>query len=99
MSGNLNIVNPTRKKKILIIAANPGVSSQTGWPVGFWWAEVTHPYHAFVEAGRRVLLLDVGDEAGVVPFAENLVDRFGSCGHALLHPGAKAIGLRARARK
>jgi putative intracellular protease/amidase len=37
-----------------LIAANPSVSPVTGWPVGFWWAEVTHPYWAFVEAGYEV---------------------------------------------
>lgn len=42
------------KKKILMIAANPAVSPTTGWPVGFWWAELTHPYWAFVEAGCEV---------------------------------------------
>jgi putative intracellular protease/amidase len=41
-------------KKVLIIAANPAVSPQTGWPVGFWWAELTHPYAAFREAGYQV---------------------------------------------
>jgi putative intracellular protease/amidase len=42
------------EKRILIIAANPGVSPTTGWPVGFWWAELTHPYWAFTEAGYKV---------------------------------------------
>lgn len=51
MSGDLNIAN---KKKILMIAANAGTSTVTGWPVGFWWAELTHPYWAFVEAGYEV---------------------------------------------
>jgi putative intracellular protease/amidase len=41
-------------RKVLIIAANPAVSPQTGWPVGFWWAELTHPYAAFREAGYQV---------------------------------------------
>ena len=26
-------------KRILILASNPAVSEQTGWPIGFWWAE------------------------------------------------------------
>ena len=39
------------QKKILIIAANPGTSPTTGWPVGFWWAELTHPFWVFTEAG------------------------------------------------
>jgi putative intracellular protease/amidase len=30
------------------------VSPTTGWPIGFWWAELTHPYWAFVEAGHEV---------------------------------------------
>lgn len=39
------------KKRILLIAANPAVSPTTSWPVGFWWAELTHPYWVFSEAG------------------------------------------------
>jgi putative intracellular protease/amidase len=54
MSGNLNVTNPARKKKILLVAANASTSTTTGWPVGFWWAELTHPYWAFVEAGYDV---------------------------------------------
>ncbi len=56
MSGNLNLTRPDQKKKVLLIVANPATSTQTGWPVGFWWAEVTHPYWAFVEAGYEVEL-------------------------------------------
>jgi putative intracellular protease/amidase len=41
-------------KKILIIAANAATSPVTGWPIGFWWAELVHPYWAFVEAGYTV---------------------------------------------
>jgi putative intracellular protease/amidase len=41
-------------KRILMIAANPAVSPVTGWPIGFWWAELTHPYWAFTEAGYKV---------------------------------------------
>lgn len=42
------------KKRVLLIASNNAVSPITQWPVGFWWAELTHPYHAFVEAGYDV---------------------------------------------
>ena len=42
------------KKRVLLIAANPGTSPTTGWPVGFWWAELTHPYWVFTEAGYEV---------------------------------------------
>jgi putative intracellular protease/amidase len=51
MSGAIDIYG---KKRVLIIAANPGVSPTTGWPIGFWWAELTHPYWVFTEAGYAV---------------------------------------------
>jgi putative intracellular protease/amidase len=54
MSVNANVTNPDRKKKVLLIAANPTSSPTTGWPIGFWWAELTHPYWAFTEAGYEV---------------------------------------------
>lgn len=51
MSANINVTNSSRKKRVLMVAANAAVSPVTGWPVGFWWAELTHPYWIFVEAG------------------------------------------------
>jgi len=51
MSATIDIHN---KKKVLMIAANPSTSPTTGWPVGFWWAELTHPYWTFAEAGYEV---------------------------------------------
>jgi putative intracellular protease/amidase len=54
MSANANVSDPTRRKRVLLIAANPATSPTTGWPVGFWWAELTHPYWAFTEAGYEV---------------------------------------------
>ena len=43
-------------KRVLFIAANPGISATTGWPIGFWWAELTHPYWAFTQAGYDVTI-------------------------------------------
>ena len=54
MSANTNLTRPDRKKKILVVASNPATSPVTGWPVGFWWAELTHPYVVFEEAGYDV---------------------------------------------
>jgi putative intracellular protease/amidase len=54
MSANVNVTNPERRKRVLLLAANPALSPTTGWPVGFWWAELTHPYWAFTEAGYDV---------------------------------------------
>lgn len=44
------------KGKILMVASSPAVSKQTGWPIGFWAAELTHPFHIFQEAGYEVAL-------------------------------------------
>ena len=41
-------------KRILILASNPAVSEQTGWPIGFWWAELAHPYWEFTQRGYHV---------------------------------------------
>jgi putative intracellular protease/amidase len=56
MSANVNVTNANRKKRVLMVIANPSTSITTGWPVGFWWAELTHPYWAFAEAGYEVEL-------------------------------------------
>jgi putative intracellular protease/amidase len=42
------------KGKILMVASSPTVSKQTGWPIGFWAAELTHPLRVFQEAGYEV---------------------------------------------
>jgi len=46
--------NAGNEGKILMIVSNPSVSKQTGWPIGVWYAEVTHPYWVFSEAGYSV---------------------------------------------
>lgn len=48
------------KKRVLMIVANPAISPTTKWPIGFWWAEVTHPYWAFTEAGYDVDIVSPG---------------------------------------
>jgi len=54
MSAEINILNPAKPKRVLLVASNPAVSEQTGWPIGFWWAELTHPYWEFTERGYLV---------------------------------------------
>lgn len=46
--------NAGNNGKILMIASNPSTSKQTGWPIGVWFAELSHPYWAFSEAGYTV---------------------------------------------
>jgi putative intracellular protease/amidase len=46
-----NAVNPNKRKRVAIVISNPSVSTTTGWPVGFWWSELAHPYFVFSEKG------------------------------------------------
>ena len=46
--------NAGHNGKVLMIASNPSVSKQTGWPIGVWYAELAHPYWVFSEAGYTV---------------------------------------------
>jgi putative intracellular protease/amidase len=49
-----NVVNSKNKKRVAIVISNPAQSSTTGWPVGFWWSELSHPYYEFAEKGYEV---------------------------------------------
>lgn len=44
----------TKPRRVAIVIANPAVSTTTGWPVGFWWSELSHPYFVLTEAGYEV---------------------------------------------
>jgi putative intracellular protease/amidase len=56
MTASIDILDPAKPKKVLIVASNPSTSAQTGWPIGFWWSELTHPYWEFVEHGYQVTI-------------------------------------------
>src|SRR5580765_4813446 len=49
-----NPVSPKHPKRVAIVISNPAVSTITGWPVGFWWSELTHPYFKLTEKGHEV---------------------------------------------
>lgn len=44
------------QKRVLIVVANPSVSTTLGYPVGFWASELTHPYVEFRDAGYAVTI-------------------------------------------
>jgi putative intracellular protease/amidase len=39
-----------------MVVANPTTSTTTGWPVGFWAAELTHPYYEFTRVRYDVVI-------------------------------------------
>jgi len=54
MGAAIDVLNPEKPKHVALIASNPATSKQTGWPIGFWWSELTHPYWEFAEHGYHV---------------------------------------------
>ncbi len=51
---NPNVVSLKRPKRVAIVIANPALSTTSGWPVGFWWSELAHPYYEFSQKGYEV---------------------------------------------
>lgn len=78
-----------KSKKILIIAANPGTSSITGWPIGFWWGELTHPYWTFSEAGYDIDIASPKGGALVGDSYSDPEDESGYSAHDLISLGFK----------
>ncbi|MFL6475415.1 MAG: hypothetical protein ACJ70Y_00375 [Nitrososphaera sp.] len=46
----------SKKIRILMVVSNPAISTTTGWPVGFWAAELIHAYKMFTEKGYDVTI-------------------------------------------
>src|SRR5262249_49750297 len=46
----------SRPRNVLIVVANPTTSTTLGWPVGFWGAELTHPYYELTQRGVGVTI-------------------------------------------
>jgi hypothetical protein len=49
-----NPVNTKKPKRIAMVVSNPATSTTTGWPVGFWWSELAHPFFLLSEKGYEV---------------------------------------------
>lgn len=75
------------KGRILMVASSPSVSKQTGWPIGFWAAELTHPLRVFREAGYDVEL--VSTEGGKLEMDgySNPTDASGYSAHDVISLG------------
>jgi putative intracellular protease/amidase len=76
-------------KRVLMLASNPSVSPTTGWPVGFWWAELTHPYWEFTEAGYEVTIASPDGGALVPDGFSDPEDASGYSAHDLVSLGFK----------
>jgi len=75
------------KGKILMVASSPSVSKQTGWPIGFWAAELTHPLRVFQEAGYEIELVSTEGGALMMDGYSNPVDASGYSAHDVISLG------------
>lgn len=75
------------KGKILMVASSPAVSSQTGWPIGFWAAELTHPLHVFQNAGYDVELVSTEGGKLEMDAYSNPLDPSGYSAHDVISLG------------
>ncbi|MCB9080629.1 MAG: type 1 glutamine amidotransferase domain-containing protein [Lewinellaceae bacterium] len=89
MSAVVNVLNPNQPKRIALIAANSSVNQRTGWPIGFWWAELTHPYWEFTEAGYEVTIFSPEGGALQADGFSDPEDASGYSAHDLLSLGFK----------
>ncbi|MCU1653213.1 MAG: hypothetical protein JWQ60_4362 [Pseudonocardia sp.] len=48
---NRNPVDRAHRKRVALVLANPSTNTIAGWPCGFWWSEVSHPYYLLTERG------------------------------------------------
>lgn len=75
------------KGKILMVASSPAVSAQTGWPIGFWAAELTHPLRVFQEAGYEVELVSTDGGKLEMDNYSNPTDASGYSAHDVISLG------------
>lgn len=89
MSATIDVLHPERPKRVLAVASNPSTSPETGWPVGFWWAELTHPYWEFAERGYQVTIASPDGGALVADGFSDPEDPSGYSAHDLISLGFK----------
>lgn len=75
------------KGKILMVASSPTVSTQTGWPIGFWAAELTHPMRVFQEAGYEIVLVSTEGGRLEMDGYSNPTDASGYSAHDIITLG------------
>jgi putative intracellular protease/amidase len=89
MAASIDILKPQTPKRVLMLASNPSVSPETGWPIGFWWAELTHPYWEFTERGYEVTIASPNGGVIVPDGFSDPEDGSGYSAHDLISLGFK----------
>jgi putative intracellular protease/amidase len=85
MSATIDVHGPA--KRVLMVVSNPSTSTQTGWPIGFWWAELTHPFWEFTEVGYEVTIASPDGGALMADSFSDPADQSGYSAHDLISRG------------
>jgi putative intracellular protease/amidase len=87
VTASIDILDPAKPKRVAILASNPAVSPVTGWPIGFWWAELAHPYWELTEHGYEVDIYSLDGGALVADAWSDPRDESGYSAHDILSLG------------
>jgi putative intracellular protease/amidase len=49
-----NPVTPKKPKRVALVIASPSFNTIANWPCGFWWSELSHPWHVLSEKGCEI---------------------------------------------
>ncbi|MEM6636391.1 MAG: type 1 glutamine amidotransferase domain-containing protein [Pseudomonadota bacterium] len=78
---------------VLLLASNPATSPVTGWPIGFWWAELSHAWLAFHDAGYDITIASPeGGELQADPWSDPDHET-GYAAHDVISAGFKTAPL------
>lgn len=66
-------------RSVAFVLSNKAVSSVTGWPIGFWLSELTHPYREFEAAGFDI---DLFSPDGGALYIDDYSDPYAGNGYA-----------------
>ncbi len=69
----------TAPRRVAFVLSNRATSSVTGWPIGFWLSELTHPYREFEAAGYAIALYS--PEGGAL-YADDFSDPYADNGYS-----------------
>jgi putative intracellular protease/amidase len=87
VTASIDVLDPAKPKRVAILASNPAVSPVTGWPIGFWWSELVHPYWELTEHGYEVDIYSPDGGALVADQWSDPRDESGYSAHDILSLG------------
>lgn len=72
--------------------SSPAISDQTGWPIGFWASELTHPLRVFQEAGFEITIASTDGGRVVMDSYSDPRDPSGYSAHDIITLGYLQLG-------